>query len=175
MEMIGLCNFQLFLKVKADDAADVAVIDQNQRMAFGENIFEPFDDAAAKRLQAKKRRRAVPVKSHGDGLAPVQQVQPPQRVKHRVAHRFFAEVIFVERKLGRDDARRCAPGPASSGAMKMVLPLTCTVYWEAPMTVARMRALGSMTSSPKSAMRRCTSSAINGPRSPKARFSCDCK
>ena len=35
-------------------------------------------------------------------------------------------------------------GTASSGKMKMVLPLTCTVYWEAPMTVARMRALGSI-------------------------------
>ena len=29
-------------------------------------------------------------------------------------------------------------GRASSGETKMVLPLTCTVYWEAPITVARM-------------------------------------
>ena len=76
MEMIAPSKFQFLLKMQADDAADIAVIDQHERMAFGQDIFEPLDDAAAKCLEAKKRRRAVPVKRDGDGLAAVQQIQP---------------------------------------------------------------------------------------------------
>src|SRR6185503_10818155 len=64
-------NLQLFLKVEADDSADITVIDQYQRMTLGQNILHPFDHARAEGLQAKKRRRAVPVKSNGRRLAPV--------------------------------------------------------------------------------------------------------
>ena len=71
---------QFFLKMKPDDAADVAVIYQHQRMAFGKDIFESLGNAAAESLQAKERRRAFPVKSYGYGLAPMQQIEPAKGV-----------------------------------------------------------------------------------------------
>ena len=58
-------------------------------------------------------------------------------------------------------------GTASGGEMKMVLPLTWMVYWEAPMTVARMRAEGSRMGIPKLSTRRRISRPRIGPMSPK--------
>ena len=100
-------------------------------------------------LQPGEGRRAVPVKRHCDRLATVQHVEAAQSAEQRVANLFFGQVILVERKLRRDYAD-VAHRHRIVGAMNMVLPLTWTVYWEAPMTVARMRALGSIISRPKS-------------------------
>ena len=94
---------QLFLKMKPDDAADVAVVHQHQRVAFGKDIFEALGNAAAESLQAKERRGTFPVKSHCDGLASMQQIESAKGVKSRIAHGFFGEVILVQRKLGSND------------------------------------------------------------------------
>ena len=53
MEMIGILQMQLFLEMQPDDAADVAVIDQHQRVTFGEDIFEPLGNAAAESCKRK--------------------------------------------------------------------------------------------------------------------------
>ena len=44
---------QLFLKMKPDDAADVAVIYEHQRMTFGKEIFEALGNAAAETCKRK--------------------------------------------------------------------------------------------------------------------------
>ena len=103
MEMIGFCRLQLFLKMQPDDAADVAVIHQHQWMTFGKDIFEALGNAAAEKLQAKERRGTFPVKSHCDGLASMQQIQPAKGVKRCIAHGFLGEIILIQRKLGSND------------------------------------------------------------------------
>ena len=57
-------------------------------------------------------------------------------------------------------------GSVSSGHTKIVLPETCIVYCEAPITVARMRASGRARSGPQSLSRARTSAASCGPISP---------
>ena len=59
-------------------------------------------------------------------------------------------------------------GKVSSGETKMVLPETCMVYCEAPITVARMRASGRASGRPDVRRRLRNSTASSGPRSPNA-------
>ena len=63
------------------------------------------------------------MKSHCDGLATMQQIESAKGVKRRIAHGFFGEIILIQRKLGSHDGN-VAHGTASSGVMKIVLPLT---------------------------------------------------
>ena len=58
-------------------------------------------------------------------------------------------------------------GRALWGETKIVLPLTCVVYCEAPMTVARMPWAGGSSRGPQAATRWRISAASRLPRSPK--------
>ena len=62
-------------------------------------------------------------------------------------------------------------GSASSGDTKIVLPLSCMVYCEAPTTVARMPSIEGSRRGQKPSTRARISAASSGPRSPNLRVS----
>ena len=106
---------------------------------------------------------------HGTNIAT--GLAPSARSRRRSAAAIDA-AIAAESISSRSSARSGAitgtlrNGNVSSGATKIVLPLTCIVYCEAPITVARMRASGRASGTPRCSARARISAASRRPRSP---------
>src|SRR5450759_4460945 len=60
---------QFLAAVNTEQAADVAVTDENKRMAAVEHRGQSGDQSAAQRIEALERRRSVPGNENGHGNA----------------------------------------------------------------------------------------------------------
>ena len=129
----------------ADQAADVAVAGEHDRMAVAP--ARAASPSATPRQKSSSRRNVAEPR-HGTntatGLLAAAEIEPLERRLDRARRP----------RRDRSSRRRAASagaitgtlrsGSVSSGETKIVLPDTCMVYCEAPITVARMRASGAL-------------------------------
>src|SRR5215475_5771588 len=59
-------KLHLLAQMDADEAADIAVAGEHNRMTVMDDIGEPADDAAAQRIEAIERGRSAPGHEHRD-------------------------------------------------------------------------------------------------------------
>ena len=98
-------DLHLLAQVNADQAADVAVAGQHERMAVRQHAREPLDHAAAERIEPLERRRAAPRHEQRDRLLAVGEIEP---LEHRLRSR--------ARPRRDRSSRRRAAAPARSPA-----------------------------------------------------------
>ena len=96
-------QLRLLLGMDADEPADIAVADENQRQAMGELLVEPACHAAAEIVEPPEGRRSAPAIAERDGLLALVKIEPSQRRADRAGDRLDVEVLAVERHVGGDD------------------------------------------------------------------------
>ena len=131
----------------------------------------PWRHAASRSASSRREgRRALPAVAQRHRLLAVVQVEAAQRAfAPRRRCRPAIEILARAAGPARSPARCAAAGASHGGATKIVLPLTCTVYCEAPTTVARMPSSELLDrAGPRPAMRGGSRRRARGPRSPKS-------
>ena len=121
-------------------------------MAVGQQRGEAVGDAFAEIVEPAERRRAAPRHEDRDRALAVAEIEPPQRRFDRGGDGGGIDRFPSSGSVGAITGT-LRSGSVSSGETKIVLPDTCIVYCEAPITVARMRASGRASCGPQSRSR----------------------
>ena len=147
-------------------AADIAVAGEHDGIAVGGTTAKPSANALAEIVKPPERRRPRHGTNTATGFQAVAEVGPLGHAALIAAAMAVASMISSPSGSSGAITGTLRSGSVSSGDTKIVEPETCTVYCEAPITVARMRASGRASCGP-SLSRARSSAASCGPMSRK--------
>ena len=95
-------DLHLLAQVNADQAADVAVAGENERMVAREAVAQALDHAAAERIEPLERRRALPRHEQRDRRLAAGEIEPLEHGLDRARDRGRIDGLAVERQRRRD-------------------------------------------------------------------------
>ena len=82
--------------MNSDQAADVAIAGENERVIAREAVAQSLDRAAAERVEPLERRRALPWHEQRHGCLATGEIEPLEHGLHRVGHRRGVDDFAVE-------------------------------------------------------------------------------